>query len=100
MKMLWYRRKKTIVTLLDALLLLRATLPVWGAEVGPFSDANWLRLHGIPGTDGVVNATVVDDSGNLYIGGSFKLVGDVRACNVAKWDGASWSALGSGVDWT
>src|SRR5439155_19335249 len=39
----------------------------------------------------------VDGSGNLYIGGYFTLVGDVFANYVAKWNGSSWSALGSGM---
>jgi hypothetical protein len=30
-------------------------------------------------------------------GGTFNLAGDVRANHVAKWDGSSWSALGSGM---
>jgi hypothetical protein len=40
---------------------------------------------------------VVDGSGNLYIGGKFTIVGDVFATNIAKWNGSSWSALGSGI---
>jgi len=41
---------------------------------------------------------VVDGSGNLYIGGGFVVVGNVIANNIAKWNGSSWSALGSGMD--
>src|SRR5438477_4362509 len=65
-----------------------------------FSDANWISMGGIPGANGPVDAAVVDDSGNLYIGGSFTRVGDVVATNVAKWNGRSWSALGSGMNGT
>jgi hypothetical protein len=61
-----------------------------------FSDANWVSLGG--GTDGTVNAAVVDASGNLYIGGSFTFVGYVLANNIAKWDGSAWTTLGSGMD--
>ncbi len=75
------------------------TNAVYPVRIDPtFSDANWVSLNsGIPGTNGTVNATVVDGSGNLYIGGSFTFVGSVAAINVAKWNGSAWSALGSGL---
>src|SRR5262245_17329515 len=64
----------------------------------PFSDANWISMNqSIPGADWSVNAAVVDDSGNLYIGGDFAVVGDVIGNCIAKWDGTNWSALGSGI---
>ena len=63
-----------------------------------FSDAGWISMGGLPGADGNVYATVVDGSGNLYIGGNFTVVGEVLATNVAKWNGSAWSALGSGVN--
>ncbi|MGA2508274.1 MAG: hypothetical protein ABSF80_12445 [Chitinispirillaceae bacterium] len=46
---------------------------------------------------GVVFALAVDNSGNLYAGGSFDSVGGIAANNIAKWNGSSWSALGSGT---
>ncbi|MEK7951317.1 beta strand repeat-containing protein [Luteolibacter soli] len=63
------------------------------------SDANWVSIDNasIPGVSGFVNAAVLDDSGNLYIGGRFGLVVTTFANNIAKWNGSSWSALGSGV---
>ena len=72
---------------------------VYPIRIDPtFSDANWVSLNpGIPGTNGTVNATAVDGSGNLYIGGSFTFVGTVAANRIAEWNGTSWSALGSGV---
>ncbi|HUD46217.1 MAG TPA: hypothetical protein VMR33_05275 [Candidatus Baltobacteraceae bacterium] len=63
-----------------------------------FSDANWVSLGGIAGAGGVIYATAVDTNGNLYVGGSFGTIGTIFAANIAKWDGNSWSALGSGVD--
>src|SRR5215472_11229399 len=63
-----------------------------------FTDANWISMGGFAGANGSVNAAVVDDSGNLYIGGNFTIVGDVFASGIAKWDGTNWSALGSGVN--
>jgi hypothetical protein len=38
-------------------------------------------------------------SGNdLYVGGDFRLAGTNAADRIAKWNGSSWSALGSGVN--
>src|SRR5262245_41587260 len=62
-----------------------------------FSDDNWIRMTGYPGANGPVYATVMDSSGNLYIGGDFDIVGELRANCVAKWDGTNWSSLDSGL---
>jgi hypothetical protein len=78
--------------------LVNDTDAIYPVRIDPtFSDANWISMGGIPGADGYVSAAVVDSSGNLYVGGGFTMVGDVFATNVAKWDGRSWSALGSGI---
>jgi hypothetical protein len=72
---------------------------VYPVRIDPtFSDANWISMGGFPGANGNVYAAVVDDSGHLYIGGYFTIVGDVFAEHIAKWDGSSWTALGSGMD--
>ena len=65
-----------------------------------FSDDNWISLGGSPGANNQVNASVMDASGNLYIGGSFTAVGKTKANFIAKWDGTNWSALGSGLNGT
>ncbi len=71
---------------------------IYPVRIDPtFSDADWISMGGIPGVDGTVNAAVVDDISNLYIGGEFTIAGDVRANRVAKWNGSAWSALGSGL---
>ena len=72
---------------------------VYPVRIDPtFSDANWVSLGGLPGANGQVNAAVIDGSGNLYIGGNFTIVGNVIATNIAKWNGSSWLALGSGMN--
>jgi trimeric autotransporter adhesin len=39
-------------------------------------------------------------SSEVFVGGAFVSAGSVIANNIAKWDGADWSALGYGVDYT
>jgi hypothetical protein len=36
-------------------------------------------------------------NGELYVGGRFSAAGGVAASSIAKWDGSTWSALGSGL---
>jgi hypothetical protein len=43
-----------------------------------------------------VSAIAVNGSG-VYVGGEFTTAGGVPANHIAKWDGSSWSALGSGL---
>ena len=72
---------------------------VYPLRIDPtFSDANWVSLGGLPGTDGMVNAAAVDSSGNLYIGGSFIIVGNINATNIAEWNGNTWSDVSGGIN--
>jgi len=79
-------------------LMLAVTFSAAAAD-STFTDANWISMNpSIPGASGGIDAVVADSVGNLYIGGDFSVVGDVIAHGIAKWDGSSWSALGSGTD--
>lgn len=49
-----------------------------------------------PGTNSI-DALVAGPDG-LYAGGKFDSIGGVEASNVARWDGISWSAVGTGTD--
>ena len=51
------------------------------------------------GTDGPVYALVAAGT-KLYVGGSFSMASDLPHEAIAAWDGASWSALGTGVPGT
>jgi hypothetical protein len=42
-------------------------------------------------------ALAAERDGSVYAGGRFTTAGVVRAENVARWDGSSWSRLGSGI---
>src|SRR5262245_52633400 len=53
------------------------------------------------GVDETISAMAVFDDGSgdaLYVAGDFTVAGDVAASNIAKWNGSSWSALGSGTN--
>jgi hypothetical protein len=43
------------------------------------------------------NALAMDSAGNLYAAGNFTIIGGVSANNIAKYNGVSWSPLGSGL---
>ena len=62
---------------------------------------SWLpTFDAQPGLGGSVRALAVFDDGTgpaLYVGGWFSTAGSVTANKIARWDGSTWSALGSGV---
>jgi hypothetical protein len=61
------------------------------------STKKWTALGA--GTDDYVLAVAYDaKTGTLYAGGLFKTAGDAPANYVAKWNGSTWSALGTGMD--
>lgn len=79
--------------------LIEDATAVYPVRIDPtFSDEDWGSMGGLLGADEFVSAAVADGAGNLYIGGYFTVVGDIRANHVARWDGSEWSALGSGLD--
>ena len=49
------------------------------------------------GNNPVVRALVIDRFGYLYAGGTFDVAGGTPVNGIAKWDGQSWSSLGSGI---
>lgn len=66
-------------------------------------EYGWTAGFGAPAPDGLVLGACVSDEGdgpNLFIGGVFSEVGGIDAASVARWDGAYWHALGSGIDGT
>ncbi|MBK7644209.1 MAG: hypothetical protein IPJ19_14385 [Planctomycetes bacterium] len=61
----------------------------------------WIPTFGaVPGIDGGLNALATFDDGSgpaLFVAGVFAYAGGRPASHIAKWDGSSWSALGSGI---
>ena len=68
--------------------------PLGAAGAG---DQYWQDGFCLPGVDGIVN-TIVTRGSEVYVGGTIGLAFNVPVANVAKWDGATWHALGSGVN--
>jgi len=74
--------------------------------IAKWDGTEWSSLGGGMGGDfvGVFSLAVFDDrfggGPGLYVGGWFTMAGGLAANRIAKWDGISWSALGSGVNGT
>ena len=61
----------------------------WRSLGSGVSDCDWNGCS--------VSALAVGPDGSLYAGGRFTAAGGVAASNVARWDGAAWRSLGSGI---
>jgi hypothetical protein len=73
------------------------------ANFAKWDGASWSAVgNSAGGTNSWVSALEVFDDGTgsaLFVGGDFTTAGGVSANHIARWDGTSWSALGSGVNW-
>ncbi|MCC6824116.1 MAG: hypothetical protein IT172_00005, partial [Acidobacteria bacterium] len=58
----------------------------------------WDNRFGLAGANNNVYAVAVDAAGNLYAAGAFTAIGNVTANRIAKWNGSSWTALGTGMN--
>lgn len=70
-------------------------------KVAKWNGTDWLALGATSSygtTNSVVDALTIDRDGNLYVGGYFTKAGSIIAKNIAKWNGATWSALGTGAN--
>jgi len=64
------------------------------------NEPRWDVAIGNPGLGGTVASLVVHDDGTsqaLYAGGAFTTAGGEPAARVARWDGTTWSPLGTGI---
>ncbi len=60
----------------------------------------WDKTFTTNGADGLVEVVTSDGAGGFYVAGSFTSINGVPAVGIARWDGTTWSALGSGIyDW-
>jgi hypothetical protein len=70
-------------------------------KIATWNGASWSALkNGVRSHDrwSFVDCLVSDDSGNLYVGGTFDTVGSVVTSGIAKWDGNKLESLGAGID--
>ncbi len=63
---------------------------------GEYGSLNFAQA----GMNSIVRALAIDSSGNLYAGGEFTTAGGTTVNYIAKWNGTSWSALGTGMNST
>ncbi len=75
-----------------------ARTPRISRSVSVPGDELWWDGFSLPVTDGSVSAAI-EYQGSLVIAGGFTRIGDVRANNIARWDGVAWLPLGSGIEW-
>jgi hypothetical protein len=69
--------------------------------VAKWDGSSWSPLgSGLSGGTAANTLTVFDDGSGpaLYVGGRFTTAGGFTVNNIAKWDGAAWSALSTGVN--
>lgn len=69
----------------------------WSAHASP-QCPDWQSGFHLDGASGRVFATAVFDDGSgpaLYVGGDFGRAGSVAAPGIAKWNGSTWSAVGT-----
>ena len=81
-------------------LAIAAGLACTGSAAGQLCTAEWSVGIGQPGTTGVINEMAIFDDGNgpaLYVSGAFPSIGGVPAASIAKWNGSTFEALGSGL---
>jgi hypothetical protein len=69
----------------------------WSALCSGMEMDGW-TAGGEPTSTPYVHALAVSGS-NLYVGGRFTSAGNANPNHIAKWNGKSWSALGSGMDY-
>ena len=62
------------------------------------TGGEWRTFGGVRGCNGTVNASAPMSNGDLIVVGRFTACGDVPANGVARWNGTTWSSLGSGAN--
>jgi hypothetical protein len=78
-----------------------AGLKVVGSAGAQTCDPDWSALgSGVGSVAFAVLAMDLDGDGveEVYVGGQFTTAGGMPASRIARWNGSSWSALGSGVN--
>jgi hypothetical protein len=83
-------------TLLGFIVLLTCGCYLTRAQSVPGNE-HWDYRFGLPGANGAVT-TMAARGNDVYAGGTLiTTFGNVPANNIAKWDGQTWTALGTGI---
>ena len=69
-------------------------------HIARWDGSTWSALGGgLRAGIGYVRVSALAVFGSdLYVGGNFRIAGDVAVNHIARWNGSTWSALGSGVN--
>ncbi|HEX6812348.1 MAG TPA: hypothetical protein VF384_12040 [Planctomycetota bacterium] len=73
---------------------------VSASRIARWDGTSWSALGSgmsMSGSPAIVYSFAVMPNGDLVAGGTFATAGGVSANHIARWDGTSWSALGSGM---
>ena len=67
--------------------------------IARWNGSAWSSMGTSPanGVNNFVRALAVAGNGDLYVGGTFSQAGGMTANNVARWNGTTWSSLGTGT---
>lgn len=68
------------------------------ANLAAWNGSTWVSITGSGSANGEVRSCVVDKEGNLYVSGNFTTINGVAANRIAKYDGSTWTALGTGLN--
>lgn len=76
----------------------RTTTVLAGTQIAwPYRQVGSALVPTAVGFNDTPSLAEVDSAGSLYVAGRFTAVEGVPAASVAKFDGAAWSALGTGI---
>jgi hypothetical protein len=77
-------------------LLLLTLIPLWSLSAALPGNEAWSDKFFLPGLDGGVTAVALSGT-DVIAAGNFKFADGLRVNHIARWDGSSWSAFGSGI---
>lgn len=61
------------------------------------TDSSWNYNFGPVTVNGPVHKVAVAPNGDIYVGGAFTTINGIAVNRIARWNGTTWSALGTGV---
>ena len=64
--------------------------------IAKWNGSAWSSVTGASVANNAVSKLAFGPDGTLYAGGLFTSIGGVAAARIAKWDGTTWSVMGSG----